>query len=252
MKTLPCNGDNSRAAIGNQRFATALSTSKVGGMKTSSTCRALLVALTLFAGIASFAAELAPPTTVRIQSLGRNDWLRWTNDVLTTAPVYDVLGSSSPAGPWLRAATVTNQLSAPISAATAFYKIAWVKDATTTFDYAFDEGYGFTAVAGQLNASFVPGAALGSWSCEDILMFDYQHPTGNGSFTKGNIYVEGNTHYVVLAFTPISDNSGVFLYGQLSIGTVNGKPAYTGFSGYVYRGGWIGADVIGEFVATRR
>jgi len=212
-----------------------------------------LIALLLLGG--STTVALAAASTLRlVDGFNRNGALKWTNDVLTTAPVYEIFRSTTVTGAWSHLKFVTNQTSSsatnPLTAA-EFYKIGWVKDAETTFDYMFDEGYGVPSVVGQLKLTFVPGPTLGTWSCDDFLMVDYLHPIGNGQFVSGGIFIDQGSHAVALAFTPVVADSGVFLVGDMDIGNVGGRPAYTGFSGYVYINGIAGPSEIGFFSATR-
>src|SRR5258706_9144797 len=82
--------------------------------------------------------------------------LVWTNLLCTTRPVYEAFSAPAPSGPWEHLAFVTNQTSllvgnpADSGAPARFYKIKYVDDAPLRFDYAFDEGYGYVAVEGQL------------------------------------------------------------------------------------------------------
>jgi hypothetical protein len=181
---------------------------------------------------------------------------RWTNDIPTTAPVYQILRASNVTGAYshfffvtnVTSTTITNTLSA--GGGGVFHKLAWISDTQTVFNYVFDEGNG-PVIIGQLNLTFVPGTNLGVWFCAEIGPSSDRHPTGMASFAGGGITVTPTNHSVRLNFTPVAGDSGVFLEGLMQLGMTNGRPIYTSFSGTVFENGVAGPSAFGTFTATR-
>lgn len=221
----------------------------------------LLVALMLCGSFAL--AQVLPVSPLRLTSFSRAGALKWTNDICTTLPVYEVLRANSPTGTWQHFFSVTNVNSTLLtnalggSAGAVFHKLRWVSDGPVVFNYSFDEGLGFSAVEGQLAVNFAgvggtlssPGT-LGSWFFQDTgLLFDAPHPLGIGRFYGGGITVTGGTHRVKLTLTPGSEN--FYLQGTMQLTVINGVSSYTGLSGLVYQCGFAGCDPIGSFNATR-
>jgi hypothetical protein len=216
----------------------------------------LLFAATIAIGVfATSIVAQGQQNPMRVRGLTQGGLLTWTNNVLTTAPVYDVVVSTNLPGNWVHYAYVTNQNSLTITnppVRPSFYKVGWIGDTPTQYSYVYDEGFGEATVIGTFNLTFVPGLNLGTWSCQEVYSVYRRHPVGNGTFVGGGISVSGNTHSVRLLFTPLFGDSGTFLEGVMQVGTVNGNPAYTGFSGTVYENGIAGPSPIGTFTATRQ
>jgi hypothetical protein len=192
-----------------------------------------------------------------IGGFGPTGAARWTNDIPTTQPVYDILRASTVTGAWTHFFYVTNAHSTTITNALGafpgniFHKLVWISDTQTVFNYVFDEGFGQPAVIGQLKLTFVPGPNLGVWFCAEVGSFNHRHPTGSASFAGGGVIVTPTNHFVRLNFTPIAGDSGVYLEGPMQLGMTNGRPIYTSFAGTVFENGIVGPSPIGTFTATR-
>src|SRR5262245_18526371 len=130
---------------------------------------------------------LAQLPVVELTGFDSGGALSWTNRLCTTRPVYDVLRASVITGPWERIATVTDQTSITVDAdlqgsGALFFWLAWADDDSLMLDYAFDEGYGDTAVVGQLNVALSGDGGMGFWSCQATpFTVDGLHPTGVGT-----------------------------------------------------------------------
>ncbi len=203
-------------------------------------------------------AQVAYQTPLRIiGGFGKSAVARWTNDIPTTRPVYEILRAANATGAWthfffvtnISSTTITNALGASVGE--IFHKLAWISDTQTVFNYVFDEGFGMPAVIGQLNLTFVPGPNLGVWFCAEVGSVNHRHPTGNAAFAGGGVTVTPTNHFVRLNFTPIAGDSGVYLEGPMQLGMDNGRPIYTSFSGTVFENGFAGPSPIGTFTATR-
>ena len=219
--------------------------------------KGIATALILFMAFFTFAQVPYQSPLRLLGGFGKSGAASWTNDVLTTRPVYQILRSPTVTGAWTHffyvtnahATTITNALGT--SGGEIFHKLAWISDTQTVFNYIFDEGYGMPAVIGQLNLTFVPGPGLGVWFCAEINSVDHRHPTGSASFAGGGIIVTPTNHFVRLNFTPLAGDTGVFLEGPMQIGLTNNRPIYTGFAGTVFENGIVGPSPIGTFTATR-
>lgn len=210
-----------------------------------------LVVVLLCAGCWSSLAQVS----LSVRGLTRNGVLSWTNAVLTTEPVYQVVASTNLPGGWLHRAYVTNQSATTITNRPphpSFYKVGWIGDTPTPYSYVYDEGFGEATVVGTFQLTFVPGLNLGTWSCQELFSVYGDHPVGNGTFVGGGITVTNNIHFVRLLLTPQFGDSGTFLEGMMQVGSIDGKAAYTGFSGTVYQNGIAGPSSIGTFTATRQ
>jgi len=201
---------------------------------------------------------LAQLPVLQITTFNRSGTLTWTNRFCTTDPVYEVLQARSVTGPWEHAAFVTNQTSFTFSnplgenPGAVFYRLACVSDVPLVFDYAFDEGYGFTAVAGRLSINLFNFPGAGSWAFQETgLAIDERHPTGAGPLTGVlglSVTGEVQARYYL---TPWRIEGAFYLEGTLRHGEVAGRCAYTEYSGTVYEVTFGGSDPIGTFVATR-
>ena len=220
--------------------------------------KGIATALILFVPLFTFAQTLYQSPLRLLGGFGRTGAARWTNDVLTTQPVYEILRAPTVTGAWTHfffvtnanLTTITNALGG--SAGGIFHKLNWISDTQTVFNYVFDEGFGVPAVIGQLNLTFVPGPNLGVWFCAETgFAMNHRHPTGSASFAGGGVTVTSTNHFVRLNFTPIGGDSGVYLEGPMQLGMTNGRPIYTGFSGTVFENGIVGPSPIGTFTATR-
>lgn len=220
--------------------------------------KGIAAALILFLPLCTFAQALYQSPLRIIGGFGRAGVARWTNDVLTTQPVYEILRAPTVTGVWTHFFYVTNANSTTItnalgtSAGSIFHKLAWISDTQTVFDYyLFDEVAG-SSVIGQLNLSFVPGPGLGVWFCAySPPVMNARHPTGSASFAGGGVTVTPTNHFVRLNFTPIAGDQGVYLEGAMQLGTNNGRPIYTSFAGTVFENTISGSNPIGTFTATR-
>lgn len=218
--------------------------------------KGIATAWILFMPIFTFAQALYQSPLRTLGGFDSSGAIRWTNDVATTRPVYEILRASTVTGPWTHffyatntsSTTITNALGTSPSA--IFHKLAWINDTQTVFDYVFDEGFGQPAVIGQLYLTFVPGPNLGVWFCGNVGSVNNRHPVGSAAFAGGSVTVTTN-HFVRLNFTPIAGDSGVFLEGFMQLGMTNGRPIYTSFAGTVFENGIVGPSPIGTFTATR-
>lgn len=220
--------------------------------------KGIATALILFMPIFTFAQVLYQSPLRFLGGFGRSGATRWTNDVPTTRPVYEILRASTVTGAWTHFYFVTNVHSTIItnalvsSPSAIFHKLAWISDTQSVFNYAFDEGFGTgPAVIGQLNLTFVPGPGLGVWFCAEVGSVNRRHPTGTAPFAGGGVTVTSTNHFVRLNFTPVAGDSGVYLEGQMQLGMTNGRPIYTSFAGTVFENGIVGPSPIGTFTATR-
>jgi hypothetical protein len=204
-----------------------------------------LTLLATFIGLSFVAAE---EPLLSVSGLDQAGNLAWTNRLCPNQPVYEVLTSGSPAGPWEHFAFVTNehriQIPAPASSAApaAFFKIAWVDETPTEFDYVFDEGYGVPAVSGKLSVRLLSRA--GFWRFDDLASVDGIHPTGTGQVRL--ILWDAQNGLRVWLTGPVE---GAFLEGVLNRATKDGSCVYSSYSGTVYQDGFAGPSPIGTFNA---
>lgn len=223
-------------------------------MKTKVITAALILFVTAFA-----AAQTSYQNPLRILSgFDHGGIIKWTNQIHTTWPVYEMLRASTVTGAWTHFFYITNQHSTPLtnafgtSAGEIFHKVAWIGDTQTVFNYTFEEPQGFQSVTGQLSLSFTPGTNLGVWSCAETGQgTEHYHPTGSAVFAGGGIAVTPTNHAVRLLFNPLVGDTGVYLEGVMHQGMTNNKSIYTGFSGTVFENRFVGPVTIGTFTATR-
>ncbi|HEY0550356.1 MAG TPA: hypothetical protein VGF13_12205 [Verrucomicrobiae bacterium] len=219
--------------------------------------KGIATALILFLPLFTFAQVLYQSPLRVIGGFGSTGAVRWTNEIPTTQPVYEILRASTVTGAWTHFFYVTNASSTTItnalgvSPSAIFHKLAWIGDTQTVFNYVFDEGFGQPAVIGQLKLTFVPGPNLGVWFCAEVGSVNHRHPTGSAPFAGGGVTVTPSNHFVRLNFTPIAGDSGVYLEGSMQLGMTNGRPVYTSFAGTVFENGIVGPSPIGTFTATR-
>jgi hypothetical protein len=194
---------------------------------------------------------------LQIIAFDRSGTLAWTNRLCTTKPVYEVQRAGSVTGAWERVAFVTNQTSITLThpsedaAAAAFYRVVWVDDLPLVFDYAFDEGYGVTAVTGRLNVALFRAPDAGFWACEETgIAIDQRHPTGTGQLLGGAGISASGEERVRLYLRPGVEGA-VFLEGTLRRGELGGRCVYTECVGTVYEVTFVDTEAIGSFVATR-
>ena len=217
----------------------------------------IATALILFLPLSAGAESLYQSPLHILGGFDSTGAMRWTNDVPTRQPVYEILSVSTVTGAWTHFFYITNANSTTItnalgtSPSAIFHKLAWISDTQTVFNYVFDEGFGAPAVIGQLNLTFVPGPNLGVWFCAEVGSVNHRHPIGSAPFAGGGVTVTTNNHFVRLNFTPIAGDSGVYLEGQMQLGMTNGRPIYTSFAGTVFENGIVGPSPIGTFTATR-
>src|SRR5687768_10555902 len=89
---------------------------------------------------------------------------------------------------------VTNQTSLTLTnpfadaAGAVFFRLAWVNDAPLHFEYAFDEGYGFTAVTGHLSVALFSSSDAGLWACQDTI-FAVVQPRWN-TFEVSSVFTD--------------------------------------------------------------
>jgi hypothetical protein len=220
--------------------------------------KGIATALILFLPLLTVAQALYQSPLRIIDGFGFTGAARWTNEIPTTQPVYEILRASTVTGAWthffyvtnINATTITNALGN--AAGGIFHKLAWISDTQTVFNYAFDEGFGTgPAVIGQLKLTFVPGPNLGIWFCAEVGSANHRHPTGSAPFAGGGVTVTPTNHFVRLNFTPIAGDQGVYLEGLMQLGMTNGRPIYTSFAGTVFENTISGSNPIGTFTATR-
>jgi hypothetical protein len=188
---------------------------------------------------------------IQIMKFERNGTLGWLNPLCTTMPVYEVLRADSVTGPWNHAAYVTNattyQLPVTIpSGSAAFYRIVWTNDVPVAMDYAFDEGFGFSSIVGQLTLNFASLSA--SWNFEDLGFGETDHPLGPGS---GPIGYTPDLRTWAIVLRPDLDNT-IFLAGTLESSSTGSGCEYTAYVGLVFRSTITGTEQIGDFVATKQ
>ena len=196
---------------------------------------------------------------VQITGFDPGGTLSWTNRLCTSQPVYEVLRASAIAGPWERIAMITNQTmftpphGVTQSSGVGFVRLAWTEDAPLLLDYAYDEGYGLTAVQGRLSVSLSGQSDMGFWSCQETpLALDGLQPTGVGSLRGGaaSVTLLGE-HRVRLYLTTPGGEGAVYLEGTLQRGEVGGRCAYTGIVGTVNEVRFGSSENIGTFTAIR-
>ena len=202
-------------------------------------------------------AQIPYVTPLRITAFSRGTaTLEWTNDVAAYIPVYQMLKASSPTGLWQHFFFVTNRQTTTLTNSLAgdggaFHKLAWFADVPMLFDYAFDEGYGFTAVTGRLTISFL-NPALSGWVFGDTgFSIDGYHPLGSTN-RFGVFFLQPFTnHFLHANLTPVVGDHGSFLEGTLQRAFTNGSCVYTGMAGTVYGNTIAGPQQWGTFKARR-
>lgn len=187
-----------------------------------------------------------------VTGLDRDGKLAWTNCMVTTAPHYDLLSSTSVTGGWQRVLQVTNLSFATVTnrpppGGTTFFCLAWVDDAPVSFDYYFDEGYGVPAYEGTLSVRFASPAQAGSWTIyETGLCIDCLHPEGTG-----NLAVLYATNQVRLFLVRQMDNT-VFLDGTIQRSGAGSSARITRYTGTVWSQNFSDTTALGSFLAEAR
>ena len=211
--------------------------------------RRMIGFLGLFAA-AAVQAQVAPADFLRITGFDPRSSLTWTNALAPCRPVYEVWWANSVSGPWQHLEYVTNTNALALdqppegAGASVFYRLTWVSADPITFDYAYDEGYGVTAVEGQLTLQ-LPNMA--SWSLYDTgLMIEERHPLGTSS---GPVVFAAPGGKLRVYLRRMMDDI-VYLEGALEPA---GDCGYTRFSGELYSITFSGGpDALGAFVAIAR
>jgi len=203
--------------------------------------------------VLTIAASCAPAfAAVKITHFDRNGLLQWTNDFCTTAPVYEIVRSTTIEGPWQHVAFVTNghsfNLSAPSPGQMSlFYQVAWVDDDPVVLDYAYDEhGIGEPSVIGTL-ALHLTSRSVG-WFFEETDFNTSPHPLGARTLLNAiRMSPDGRT-IVVLRFDSLDD--AVYLEGRLEASPSSTGCNYT-YSGVVVWVNFTGETPIGTFIAEQ-